>query len=110
MREITLDWDLPFTHIQESILYDRTVQFCKERKFKMFIRKSSNGNVHVRIESPYVISIMECFEIRALLGDDKARLAVDLVRDYKGMEINRIWDKKFKHGKLMKAGSWHKVV
>lgn len=107
---ITLDIDIEYSKFMRSNHFTFIKGYCKANKFGLYVRKSCRKNVHLKIIPRFKLPLLTKFEIRALLGDDKYRLIIDLVRHYKGMELNRLWDTKFKKGKLYHAGRWHKVI
>lgn len=83
---IGLDWDIQFEGIKKSMSYNICTAFCKEYFYKMYIRKSSTGNTHVRIELPYKIPFTLQLMIRAYLRDDAFRITNDLRRLLTGQD------------------------
>ena len=106
---ITLDWDIPFETRSKYVAYNHLFKFLRDNKIKYFYeRHSSRNNTHIKFNM-HNITLLDSFCIRALLKDDKNRLLIDLMRYYKNMEINRLWDCKFKNGKELRAGNWVRV-
>lgn len=72
-------------------------------------RRSSSGNVHVRLYFPGEVSVLDAFMIRAWMFDDQTRLALDMARYLKSNdlnEMNRCFDEKGKINGAKKAGAW----
>lgn len=106
---ITIDWDIPFNERVKYESYKNLIQFLKQNKIKYFYeRHSSRNNTHIKFNMK-VKDLLDVFCIRALLRDDKNRILIDLMRHYNNMDINRLWDSKFKNGVLYKAGEWCKI-
>ena len=79
-----------------------------EIKIPLWYRKSSSGNVHLKLVVPSEMSVLDQFKIRALLHDDPWRMGIDLRRlAIQGEEeINRIFEMKVKNGVVYKVGPW----
>jgi hypothetical protein len=77
----------------------------------LYYRKSSSGNVHLKLEIPDNVEILDQFQIRALLHDDPWRIGIDLRRlAIQGQsEINRIFEMKVKDGKVFRVGEWRDI-
>lgn len=76
---------------------------------KVQMRKSASGKIHAKIQFLKPVTIDVTFLIRAFLGDDPFRLAVDMVRWVrygKKAEVNRIFDTKFVENEVRRAGPW----
>lgn len=107
MNEITVDVDVPYRlYLLDSarVLIDHIPWV-----FARFIRKSSNGNVHLKIYFRSDISLFDSLLIRAYLGDDPKRLACDLRRFYLTrleVKTGRCFDEKYQDGELHTAGPW----
>jgi hypothetical protein len=93
------------------VIRDRLVRL--EKKLNITIpamyRRSSNGNVHVRLFFPEDVSVLDAFMARAWLFDDQTRLSKDLARylitdDLN--EMNRCFDEKGDINGSKKAGPW----
>lgn len=112
MKEITIDNDMKFEDYKKSRLFENSKRFCAEQGFRLYIRRSSRGNVHVKVMDNEGIDFDELFsfKVRALLSDDPNRLKLDLIRSLMNKSINRLWDHKFKDGKLNTAGRWQRVI
>ena len=74
----------------------------------LWYRKSSSGNVHLRLIVPSEMSVLDQFKVRALLHDDPWRMGIDLRRlAIQGEEeINRIFEMKVKNGIFYRVGPW----
>jgi hypothetical protein len=81
-------------------------------KTAAFYRKSSNGHVHLRIDFPCELSVLDAFMIRARMMDDQTRLALDMCRYLMTddlNEMNRCFDAKGKLTPMLQiseAGPW----
>lgn len=118
MREITIDCDMKFADYLISKLFEKTKKFAKISGYKMQIRPSSRGNVHVRLLLPEIphnswiegdTVALQDFAVRAEYGDDANRLKLDLIRYVRGEETNRLWDEKLVNGIVQKSGEWTEV-
>jgi hypothetical protein len=75
-------------------------------------RRSSSGNVHVRLtfdQDIYVLTVLDSFLIRAWLADDLMRLRLDMMRYVSTRslhEINRCFSEKCVGGVSHSAGPW----
>ena len=115
--ELYIDIDQDFDKFLES----RTWEYIKENwkyvkrlyqnqsyPIMLYYRRSSSGNVHLMLESDYPPTVIEQFQIRALLHDDPWRIGIDLRRlTIQGEdEINRIFSMKVKNGIVYRVGPW----
>jgi len=115
INEITLDWDISYSTIKNSRIYNEFKEWVKQNKdmiLKIEARKSSHGNTHIRITLNKKISEFQVFQIRAYLHDDVYRLALDLIRSYENKPNNRLWDEKFdaKTKEILRAGKWEDIT
>jgi hypothetical protein len=80
-------------------------------QFQLWIRRSSSGHVHMRIDLSEGVGVLDHFVIRSLMHDDIFRIGIDLRRlFYQGAgEINRIFEMKFKNGIRHEVGKWESV-
>lgn len=110
MVEITLDWDTPYEKALYTFSHVRLLRFLKDNGIKSYrVRRSSGGNTHISFEMPGA-SALDVFSIRAMLNDDRTRLIIDLVRAYKKMDVNRLFDRKCVKGKIRISGTWRVVT
>ena len=95
-----------FQYIKEN--WKWVVHIYKDNNLRLYYRRSSSGNVHLMLESNYRPSVLEQFEVRALLHDDPWRIGIDLRRlTIQGeSEINRIFNMKVRNGVAFKVGPW----
>lgn len=109
MNEITLDWDLLYDDVKSSVSWSVLKKFVSKIPWtrQILIRKSSNGNVHVKIILNRNVTLLEQFEIRAVLRDDVSRIRLDLLRLWEMHEdIERLWDAKLTADEIKVAGDW----
>lgn len=114
--ELYIDIDQDF----DKFLKSRTWDYIKEnwiyvrRLYKMymvdlFYRRSSSGHVHLMLVcDDYKPTVLEQFQIRALMHDDPWRIGIDLRRltVHGEDEINRIFSMKVKNGVVYRVGPW----
>lgn len=77
--------------------------------FKLYIRKSPNKRVHLKLVPERPVSLFGSMQIRALLNDDPFRIRQDLARYHLTGDVTktgRIFDEKFCDGVIKKAGKW----
>ena len=113
--ELYVDIDQDF----DKFLKSRTCDYIRQNwkyvkhlyqsyRVVLYYRRSSSGNVHLMLESDYRPSVIEQFQVRALLHDDPWRIGIDLRRlTIQGeSEINRIFNMKVKNGVVYRVGPW----
>ena len=104
-----------FRYIKENWKYvtDIIGKYIWSEHFDVFLyyRRSSSGNVHLKLEIPDNVEILDQFQIRALLHDDPWRIGIDLRRlAIQGQsEINRIFEMKVKDGVVHRVGEWKDI-
>lgn len=106
---ITLDYDVKYSDFFETERYKLVKKFANEHPLvskPVWIRQSSGGKVHIRINLKEPISMLEHMVLRAVLKDDRARLMMDLTRLFFNGEINILFDKKYSRGKIRLASNW----
>ena len=107
---ITVDIDEPYSEwTRENLPRMRKTIYRVPGVKSAFIRKSSGGNVHIRVHLDREISMFESFLLRAHFGDDAARLACDLDRFYRTGKLEdtgRTFDQKYTRGTIRYAGKW----
>ena len=110
-KTITLDWDINYDDVKQSVSYSVLEKWVQEHGNvkRVWMRRSAFGNTHVKIELKKPVTEYELMKTRAYLRDDVYRLKMDLMRAYRKMRVNRLWDSKVEDGKLKKAGEWVKV-
>ena len=108
---ITVDIDEPYKEWTENNL-KRTRELVYKGVAGVtaaFIRRSSGGNVHIKIHLDHYVTVFESFMIRAFLCDDAARLACDLDRYYRTGDLEntgRTFNTKYTRGEVRIAGKW----
>ena len=135
MTEITLDWDINFDDVRDSVSFGVLRRFVVANRSKVgdvFIRRSSRGNTHVKFDllipscigmTSDSIDIM-VMDVRGFLRDDVYRLKLDHVRHLVdnpcGLDLSqwkpggsggvgRLWDWKVNGGVEYEAGDWERV-
>jgi hypothetical protein len=87
----------------------RVLEMKLKINIRAMYRRSSSGNVHVRLFFPQEVSVLDAFMIRAWMFDDQTRLALDMARYLKSNdlnEMNRCFDEKGTVNGTKKAGEW----
>lgn len=124
MSDLYLDWDAisfkEFRKIANNPTGKRSRGWMKNRighlrwillrpqaPIRCWYRRSAGGRVHVRIEIE-TFTRVEYSDLltRVYLDDDHARVDMDITRWSKGETINRLFDTKYKDGKIGHAGPW----
>lgn len=113
-HDLTLDWDIAYEDTDKSVSWNilkKYIADCKthNESVAVYKRRSSSGNVHIKLVYQYALSTILRYQLRALLRDDIYRIRLDLIRDYNGDETNRLWDFKIKNGEILTAGGWEQV-
>ena len=92
-----------WTKAQESRL------LTSQMRFRVWYRQSAGGRVHLALDWPKHIDIgmANRYLLRYMLLDDPQRLDSDFIREAQGERVNRLFDSKFKAGKIGHAGPWH---
>lgn len=115
MREVYIDIDVKFESFKQLNVYQlikQNVSVIREKfgDFDIWMRKSSSGNVHMRLDFYFDrdLTVLEHFQVRSMMHDDIYRIGIDLRRlTLQGEnEINRIFDMKAKNGKIYRASPW----
>ena len=83
-------------------------------EIQVYIRESSSGNTHVKLEFNTVevfegLTFYDSLLIRGFLGDDSKRIRADIQRFYEMQtteETDRIFDVKIKDNRVFNAGIW----
>jgi hypothetical protein len=113
MNEITVDIDVPYHDFLKSaqfaVIRERldAVPFIKSRQ----IRRSCNGNVHLKIGLERSLTLFDSLLLRAYLDDDPARLACDMARYYRSRKMEdtgRCFFVKYVNGTARLAGKWER--
>lgn len=115
---ITIDLDYKFEEFKAVMLpdYKREMLARLMKRYsvrQMFMRRSSRGNTHVRIELSRPVNFLDSLVIRAVMCDDPARIACDLDRYHEfgnDDQTNRCFDEKIKDGEKHSAGIWEAVL
>ena len=113
MKEIYIDIDVKFESFSQLKIYQmikQNIPVIREKfgEFQVWMRRSSSGNVHIRLDFQRDLTVLEHFQVRSMMHDDIYRIGIDLRRlTLQGEnEINRIFDMKAKNGKIYKASPW----
>lgn len=103
---VNVDIDTPYDLINRGELEKRIQHIPRAHSY--YIRKSSNGNTHVKVNFWEPVDTLKSFMIRAYLADDPYRIRGDLRRMYEHGTLAMymvLFDEKY-DGKLTKAGEW----
>ncbi len=117
MKEIYIDIDVKYDSFRDLRLYGLIKQnipviMNQFGNFEIWIRRSSSGNVHLRLNFDRDLSVLEHFQVRSLMHDDIYRIGIDLRRlTLQGEnEINRIFEMKAKNGVIYRVGLWEDIT
>ena len=117
MKEIYIDIDVKYESFRNLRLYGlikQNVLVIRNQfgNFEVWIRRSSSGNVHLRLNFGRDLSVLEHFQVRSLMHDDIYRIGIDLRRlTLQGEnEINRIFEMKAKNGVIYRVGLWEDIT
>jgi hypothetical protein len=107
MKIIFIDIDKPFSEFSQDSIAEKidAIPWVTARWF----RRSSGGNIHIKLMGKTDISLLDSLCIRAYLGDDPKRIVCDLERFYKSRLVSktgRCFDEKYMNGILFTAGGW----
>ncbi len=128
-RQVTIDLDIFFEDYLKNpedfppdakdrpnvTIYHTRYALSELRKYfemqdiKAEYRRSSSGNVHVRLTFPQDILVLDSFLARAWLADDLKRMRLDMMRYLSTgslHEINRCFSEKCVGGVSHSAGPW----
>jgi len=112
IKEIYVDVDVKYKNYMSDGLPSAIIRGLLQwlpMRFKLYIRKSPNKRVHLKLVPEYSIPLFTTFQIRALLHDDPFRIRQDLARFHLTGDVTktgRIFDEKFCDGVIKKAGKW----
>lgn len=113
MKEIYIDIDVKFESFNQlkiCQMIKQNIPVIREKfgEFQVWMRRSSSGNVHIRLDFQRDLTVLEHFQVRSMMHDDIYRIGIDLRRlTLQGEnEINRIFDMKAKNGKIYRASPW----
>lgn len=116
---IGLDWDVEYEGIERTEYYGRLIRWIEvneEHVKEVWMRRSPNGRVHVRIWLDGHYGMLGLLVARAELHDDPNRIANDLRRLGKRQTgvyfTDVLFDMKLTLTNLMppaRAGEWHKI-
>lgn len=114
--ELYLDWDVVYATYPSTQKWKQFIQNLPKviEDFgtpEVWSRKSSSGRTHIKLIFEKEIADFDQFILRAALGDDYARVYLDLKRIFHhGIEeTNRIFDWKVVGGEKFEAGPWEKI-
>lgn len=109
-----LDYDVPFRKWKSYYPIIRLVNDAKKNNVKViFVRKSANGHIHMKVFLKKSLSLFKLLQLRAIYLDDAYRIRADLRRLYYGIgRFDILWDIKSggKTKGIKKAGKWKKVI
>lgn len=123
---LTLDWDIDYATVTDSVSYGILKRFLKDNASKIrsaYIRRSSSGNTHVIVYLNEPQDDTTLYRLRYLLRDDIMRIKLDNIRDliqsgewsvgnYRvggAGGTGRLFDWKIKNGSLSESGEWTRI-
>ena len=112
---VYLDWDFDHNTFKTTVVWNecwlKNVQEVAKRcgTIEWWHRSSSSGKTHIKMVFTRELELIEQLCIRAILGDDYARIVCDLKRTFRHgeLETDRVFDWKIK---LLEANDEEVVI
>ena len=109
-----LDYDVPFRQWKSYYPIIRIIQDKEKIGLRdLYIRRSANGHIHVKVFLMKFLTAYKLLELRAIYNDDAYRIRADLRRLYYGIgRFDILWDIKSggKTKGIKRAGKWKKII
>ncbi len=109
VSEFNLDIDAEYNGETISIIVDKIKDTLDDLVSKIFVRKSSNGNIHIKVQLTQEIPVFYALIFRYYLHDDTHRILLDIIRITSNLPFDRLWDFKYEDGKQGYASEWQEV-
>ena len=109
------DYDVDYRRWRRYYPIIRLVSDRRKIKIKnIYLRKSANGHIHLKVILRRPIDIFKSLELRSIYNDDAYRIRADLRRLYLDLKgrVDILWDVKSggKTKGIKKAGKWSKIL
>ena len=109
-----LDYDIPFRRWKSYYPIIRIIQDKEKIGLRnLYIRRSANGHIHVKVFLMEPLTLYKLLELRAIYNDDAYRIRADLRRlHYKIDRFDILWDIKSggKTKGIKRAGKWKRII
>ena len=109
-----LDYDVPYKRWKSYYPIIRIIQDKEKIGLRsLYIRRSANGHIHVKVFLIDPLTPYELLELRAIYNDDAYRIRADLRRlCYKIGRFDILWDIKSgsKTKGIKRAGKWGRII
>ena len=109
-----LDYDVPFRRWKSYYPILRIIQDKEKIGLRdLYIRRSSNGHIHVKVFLMKFLTAYKLLELRAIYNDDAYRIRADLRRlHYRIGRFDILWDIKSggKTKGIKRAGKWKRII
>ena len=109
-----LDYDIPFRRWKSYYPIIRIIQDKEKIGLRnLYIRRSANGHIHVKVFLMEPLTLYKLLELRAIYNDDAYRIRADLRRlHYKIDRFDILWDIKSggKTKGIKRVGKWKRII
>ena len=109
VSEFNLDIDAEYNGEIISTIVDKIKDTLDDLVSKIFVRKSANGNIHIKIQLSQEVPVFYTLIFRYYLHDDTHRILLDIIRITTNLPFDRLWDFKYQDGKQGYASEWMEV-
>jgi len=110
VSEFNLDIDAEYNNDTISIIAEKIKNILDDLVAKISVRKSANGNIHIKVQLSEEIPVFYTLIFRYYLHDDTHRILLDIIRITSNLPFDRLWDFKYQDGKQGYASEWQEVV
>jgi hypothetical protein len=107
--EFNLDIDAEYHDEIVSTIAQKIKDTLDDLVAKIFVRKSANGNIHIKVQLSEKIPVFYTLIFRYYLHDDTHRILLDIIRITSNLPFDRLWDYKYQNGKYGYASEWMEV-
>jgi hypothetical protein len=109
VREFNLDIDAEYHEETINAIVEKIKDTLDDLVAKIFVRKSANGNIHIKVQLTDEIPVFYTLIFRYYLHDDPHRILLDIIRITSNLPFDRLWDYKYQNGKYGYASEWMEV-
>jgi len=109
VSEFNLDIDAEYNGEIISTIVDKIKNTLDDLVSKIFVRKSANNNIHIKVQLSEEIPLFYTLIFRYYLHDDTHRILLDIIRITSNLPFDRLWDFKYQDGKQGHASEWTEV-
>jgi len=109
VNEFNLDIDAKYSDEIVSLIVEKIKDVLDDLVSKIFVRKSANGNIHIKVKLSQEIPVFYSLIFRYYLHDDTHRILLDIIRITSNSPFDRLWDFKYQDGRQGYAQEWQEV-